>query len=550
LRRAVAIALALAAPALAAPAANGLPTKIRTGGPSSPSEPTVAIVASDKNLSGRHFNVSKNGRLRLRGTLHKAPGSPAPWRHAYFASFSSILQGGSFRIRAAGTKSRLWRVHRGGSGELIDLVLGFFRANSDGSELSPIHGPSHLNDARIKGGPHDGEHADLTGGWMDAGDMIKFAQNTAFSTAALEAAARLDPADAAAIGAQANVGIRWLEKLHPFPNVFVVQVGDERDHDLGFRDPADDDGSSKPGIGHRLAYHWKSGVGGDIGGKVATALALAADRTVGTERAKLIADAEDWYAAGKAAQRATPAVGGDFYVGTTWKDSMAAGAAALYRVTGDPSYLQDARRYLRQYGVGETWGYYDMSPFAAADLCGALGAPPLGGDAAKKQGCGAFREAAEQVRSESRGTAFGATGYISWGTTQTVAAGAAESLLAAEHAGFRNGARLAAAGRDYLLGRNPWGASFISGAGPHSPRKIHSWASVFGDSLPHGAVVGGPAPKRQIVNQHVGNPRGPMAKFNAKYASEDRRQVYDTSEPTIDSAASTVLLLATLRAAG
>ncbi len=78
--------------------------------------------------------------------------------------------------------------------------MNFFASNSDGNEPSPIHGPSHLNDATIKGGPHDGKHVDLTGGWMDAGDMIKFAQNEAFSAAALEAAARLDPADAPEIG--------------------------------------------------------------------------------------------------------------------------------------------------------------------------------------------------------------------------------------------------------------------------------------------------------------------------------------------------------------
>ena len=98
-----------------------------------------------------------------------------------------------------------------------DLVLDFFRSNSDGNEPSPIHDPSHLHDAVIKGGPHDGQHVDLTGGWMDAGDMIKFAQNEAFSAAALEAAARLDPADAGAIGAQADVGDPLAREASPVP---------------------------------------------------------------------------------------------------------------------------------------------------------------------------------------------------------------------------------------------------------------------------------------------------------------------------------------------
>jgi endoglucanase len=547
------LATVLALAVAAAIATQAEATTIRTGGPSAAGDPKVAVVASNHDLKGRRFVVTRGGgrvgEVVLRGRLRPAEGSSAPWRHAYLADLSSVRARGRYRVHVGPVFSRTWRVRGEGSAGLVDLVLDFFRSNSDGNEPSPIHAPSHLHDAVIKGGPHDGQHVDLTGGWMDAGDMIKFAQNEAFSAAALEAAARLDPADADAIGAQADVAIRWLEKLHPYPGVFVVQVGDHRDHDNGFRNPATDDSSSRPGIGQRVAYHWGSRVGGDIGGKVATALALAADRASGSRRAQLTAEAEQWYAAGRAAHRPTPRVIDPFYVDSNWKDSMAAGAAALYRVTGDLSYLHDARRYLREYGNGDAWGYYEMSPFAAADMCGALGAPPLGSSgAAQRQGCRALRASVRQIRRESRATAFGASGFISWGTTETDAAGGAEAALAARYAGFRGGMRIAAAGRDYLLGRNPWGASFIAGFGPHSPRKIHSWASVVGDGLPHGAVVGGPAAKRTILGQDVGRPGGPLAAFNARYAYEDRREDYVTSEPTIDSAASTVLLFAALRA--
>ncbi len=541
---------ALAALAVVPAAAHALPTTIRVGGPSGASDAKIAIVASDRRLAGRPFEVTRHGHVAFTGHLRVARGSPAPWRHAYRADLSEIRGPGRYVVHAGGIASRAWRVRLGGSGRLIPLVLDFFASNSDGSEPSPIHDPSHLHDATIKGGPHDGEHVDLTGGWMDAGDMIKFAQNEAFSAAALEAAARLDPEHRSEIGAQAGVAIRWLEKLHPFPNVFVIQVGDHRDHDNGFRDPARDDSSSRPGIGHRFAYHWGEGVGGDIGGKIATALAIAADRASGARRTQLIGEAKQWYEAGRVAHRPTPRVIDPFYVDSNWKDSMAAGAAALYRVTGQSSYLDDARTYLRQYGNGDAWGYYEMSPFAAADLCGALGAPPLGGQEAQDQGCAALRASARQISREAQRTAFGASGFLSWGTTETDAAGAAETALASKFAGFHGGLALGAGGRDYLLGRNPWGASFVAGFGPHSPRKIHSWASVFGDGLPDGAVVGGPAPKQAILNQHVGRPQGPLAKFNAKYAYEDRRRDYVTSEPTIDSAAATVLMLAALRADG
>ena len=63
-------------------------------------------------------------------------------------------------------------------------------------------------------------------------------------------------------------------------------------------------------------------------------------------------------------------------------------------------------------------------------------------------------------------------------------------------------------------------------------------------------MVGGPAPITQIRHQGVGKPRGPLAKFNGGgIAYEDRKANYVTSEPTIDSAAATILLLAALNSA-
>ena len=73
-------------------------------------------------------------------------------------------------------------------------ILRFFSAQNDGQEPSPLHGPSHLNDPVIDGGPFDGQRFDLTGGWMDAGNQVKLVNTTAFTVLLLEAAARLYPA--------------------------------------------------------------------------------------------------------------------------------------------------------------------------------------------------------------------------------------------------------------------------------------------------------------------------------------------------------------------
>jgi hypothetical protein len=521
---------------------------IRVGGPSAPAERKVAIVGSARSLAGKRYVVLRDGSGAVsEGRLRSAPGKPAPWSHAYRAPLGSGSASGTYRVRvpALGLTSRGWIVRAAGSGNAIDRILGFFAANRDGNEPSPIHAASHLNDATVRGGPHDGEHIEMTGGWMDAGDMIHFAQTTSFAAAVLEAAARLDPARAPQLDAEADVGIRWLVKAHPAPGLFIGQVGDERDHDVGFRDPAGDDASSRPGIGHRRAYPGgpSGGIGGDIAGKAAAALALAFDRTHDAED---LLQARQWYAAGRAAARPTPPLPGGFYRDPHWKDSMAGGAAALYRSTGEHQYLADALRYLRssQAAADGTLGVVDsFASFAAADLCGALGAPALGGSSNRAFACRRLREFGQIAVEQAGENAFGMPGFFTWGTTAQNGASGALAGLAGCRDTLPGGRAVAAGARDYMLGRNPFGRSFVVGYGPRAPVHPHHWASVFGKALPRGAVVGGPAPMDEIRGQGfaVHDPHD-----TAFAAYEDRRADYVTSEPALDYAASSILLLATL----
>ncbi|MEV4423090.1 glycoside hydrolase family 9 protein [Patulibacter sp. NPDC049589] len=306
MRRAAALALAagLLLTVSGASAEAAPPDAIRVGGPSTPADAKVAIVGSSAKLAGRRFTVvDARGRVVLRGRLTKAPGAPAPWRRASAADLSRLRTPGAYRVRTGRLTSRPWTIASHASTAPITTILRFFAANADGREASPAHGPAHLNDAVVASGPHAGQRFDLTGGWMDAGDTLKFTQTTAYAAAALQAAARLDRADAGRLRATADVGVRWLVKAHPAPELFVAQVGDARDHDLGFRDPATDDASPAPGIGVRQGY---PDMGGDLGGKAALALALAAERATGPAREDLLRQAREWYAAGKASGVVAP----------------------------------------------------------------------------------------------------------------------------------------------------------------------------------------------------------------------------------------------------
>jgi hypothetical protein len=543
---------------LAIPSAAPAMTVIRVGGPSAPDERKVAIVGSSQRLAGERFEVvDEAGATVLDGDLKRAPGKPAPFAHAYRADLSAVTAPGDYRVAVGRKRSRPWTVAAGGIHPAIRAILGFFDTNRDGAEQSQTHGASHLNDAIVHpdAAAHGGEAIDITGGWMDAGDMLHFTQTTAFAAALLQASARLDPADAPALESEADVGVRWLLKAHPFADAFVAQVGDERDHDRGFRDPALDDASSKPGIGARFAYTLPpEKIGGDLGGKTAAALAMAYQRS---GSAAQLAAARAWYDAGTLSGRPAPALkragypayAGNFYASGKWEDSMATGALELYRATSEQRYLDDYGAYItaRESRATGTIAVVDsFSGLAAADACGALGRPPIPAGAALEHSCGLLAENGAIAIKQARSNAFGMPGFFTWGTTaQNGGSGALAALSTAAPAGSGKGCEVAAGARDYMLGRNPFGAGLVVGYGANAAQHPHHWASVDGPGLPVGAVVGGPAPLDQIEGQGF-RARGPLQSGFAAYA--DERRDYVTSEPALDYAAASILLLAALDA--
>ena len=358
----------------------------------------------------------------LRGRLRKARGPAGPWRFAATADLSRIAKPGRYRVLAAGERSRPWIVDRRARSRLVRRLLRIFAVNSDGNEPNPVFDPAHLNDAIVKGGPLDGQRLDLTGGWRDAGDDLKIALPTAMAVSYLHLAARLDPADADALHAASDVGVRWLLKLHPQPGVFIVLVGDDRDHSTGFRDPAEDDADTTQGVGVRYAY---PSTASNVAGYVAGALALAAARSDGARRDELLAAALDWYTSGRAANALAPIqdpnVEEDYYPDNIFTDDLSFAALQLYRVTGDAQLLQQADEYFRagddnrQLYSGTTPGA--VGPVLAADLCGGLGAPAAEGSAGDA-GCEGLEKVVSAARERAGTTAFGSPGMFTFGWAQ------------------------------------------------------------------------------------------------------------------------------------
>jgi endoglucanase len=539
--------LAMAFAAVAASPAEAVRAVIRTGGPSFSGDAKRAVVLDKRRLVGKDFTVTDaTGTVVLSGKLSSATGGAKPWRFAALADLSAITAPGSYQVTVGRLQSSPWVVAGDGSGTstAVRHILRFFAMNSDGQEPSPIHGPSHLNDATIVGGSLDGQRVDLTGGWMDAGDTLKFTQTTSFAVVALLAAARLDPADAQPLVEAAGVGVRWLRKAHPAADVFVSQVGEiVSDHDRDPRDgfdPAADDASDVPAISHRQGL---TGIGWDSGGRTAAALALAAQVAPdATTRDALVAAAREWYEAADRAGGLAPPLPEDPYPSDTGLDDMALGAVELYRASGDAQYLTDALDWIQGHEFTGSITWNDVGALAAAEFCGVLGAPAPS-PAAATLGCSLLTAAAGQAAERAQRHALGTPGELAFGTTAEHG-GAGAVLALADAAGFVSGRTFAADARDWVFGRNPWGRSFVAGLGPGAPVQIHHWAVPSGPAAFAGAVVGGPTTSQILREQRLRFKKGPFDGPAGFY--QDRATNYVTSEVALDYAASTLLLLAAL----
>lgn len=486
-------------------------------------EPTTAVVAgpAGSDLVGAPFEVTDaQGAVVARGTLVAPPETgrgrpvdPAPFGEVALAQLPG-LDAGAHVVRAAGATDAV-SVQASPYVPFTAGLLDLYDWNADGRE-STVHAPSHLHDATatLANGPLRGTTVDLVGGWMDAGDQVKFTLTTAHATLLLELALyeAQDPALRSALQRQADVGMRWLRRAHPSPDLFVSLVGHvETDHDAGFRDPVSDDSSSTPRLAQRPAYAFTRRTGGaDAAGMAATALALAAGRATGRAAARLVAAADDWLGL---AQRLRRPWRNDYYPTETWLDDVAMAQLALASVRADRSLAAAGATSLEQALApdgpdGEVRGWqvqvdgYDMGAVPAAMLCGvlAVGVETLVPPATSARGCDLLAAGVRDAEFQASRDAFGRPAAPTWGTNRQVGSAVAVALLA-DRAGDDTALDTARRGWGWFLGANPWGTRFQAGYGVAHP---YHWSQVVtGDAdgpQPVGAVVGGPAPVADLAS--------------------------------------------------
>ncbi|NOX90732.1 MAG: glycoside hydrolase family 9 [Calditrichaeota bacterium] len=552
-----------------------------------PHDPKTAVAFSAQPVHGEFRIVSKaDGK-----TVYS--GKPVPIRRSgwgkfgfyYRLDFSDLKTGGKYELKIGGSVSVPFQIQENLYRFMPDSLLNFMRQQRCG--YNPFWDEvCHSLDGRTAYGPlPPGTYLDAAGGWHDAGDDLKYLLTGSYAAAIMLFAYAMSPETFSDhfnkygqpfpnripdVLDEARWGLEWMLKLHPAKDQLYHQVGDDRDH-IGWKFPFRD--SSDYGWGknsYRVVYfadgkpqglkQFKSRSTGvaNLAGRYAAAMALAYriwknDLNEPESADRFLRAGIEVYQLGK--QKEGVQQGNSYnapyrYAEITWADDMEWGAAELFRVTKDSSYLQDAIRYARQIGSA-SWMAYDSTdhyayyPFLNV---GHFALYPLVNRSLQKELAAYYRTGIEQCFQRAEKNAFHIGVPFIWCSNNLVAALISQCALYEKMTGDHRFRRFMVEQRDWLLGRNPWGTSMFVGIPEHGEFPEHPHASTYAltrRSLT-GGLVDGP-----VYGNIFGKLKGlylseadPFAPFQSDYVVyHDDIADYSTNEPTMDGTAAAILAM-------
>jgi len=515
-----------------------------------PDDSKIALLLSHDDADGADFVVrDERGESALSGTVGRDRGAYGSFAHLYEVDLSSLDTPGRYRVTVGDATSPQFAIGDGTYAGLVATSLRFFQIQRCG-DTSPVgHGVCHLKDGVAKGGRADGESLDATGGWHDAGDYLKFLQTHGFTTAMILAAYDRHPesfgsgSGTPAVLSEVRIGLDWMVKLWDADRkILYYQLGDGSDHDVWRLPEGDDDVDRR-----RPAFACENGKGGNVAGKAAASFALAS-RIWGNEAApfhdaglaaRYRTLAEDLFKYGKKRKAAQPSTDG-FYDEESWADDMALAGAELYRVTGNDAYLRAARKFARRAGPAFALDWSSLQGLAHYELARA-------DESYRDTAAEMLAAGLEDALAASRRNPFGAAlDRFYWGSAEGMSGTALHALWYEDRTGDATYHDLANTQRDYELGLNPWGITFVNGAGaawPHHPH--HQISDISGVDLV-GFWNEGPVPRLTFERQNITlREADAFATFQTDDAVyHDDVADYVTNEPTITANAAGVALSA------
>ncbi len=510
-----------------------------------PSDIKTAVVLSTNNLEGRSISLmdGKNGKKIISILFGMNQGAYGNFPFTYLLDFSQIKNIGDYYFQYAKQKTYSFKISENVFNGIADSLLQFFRIQRCGYTNPFLHKICHISDATslIDGRQTIAKTIDVTGGWHDAGDYVKFLNTTAFSTYLLLFSYDFDPVrfgfddnknGIPDILEEAKVGLDWMLRCYYGKNKLVTQVQNLRDHDVGWRSPEDDPlGFDRPAF---------VGMGKNLIGIYSAAMALASriwrDKLNYPEFAnQCLNTAENIYSIRNIAANVDSSGSGQ-YVDSRFEGKLALGAVELYITTSKPHYLNDASVYADSAGSDYWWSWGNINSLADYRL--AKFVPRFSGYIKKNL---------NEFNKNKNNNLFSKGTALSWGTNVTLLGITLQNILYKKLTNDAQFDSVAVLQRDFILGRNPWGVSFIFNIGKNFTINFHHQIAKIKGRLP-GGFAAGPATKEFVdKSKIVFEKADKYAKFQTKesYYRDDRMD-YITNEPTISGNATAIFVFGNL----
>ena len=552
----------------------------------SPASGKVAVFVSKKESNIQNFELidAKTSRSVLKKNAGKNFGAYGPFLTSYRLDFSEYQMPGAYYIKVGETRSPDFSISNTAYSGGAEFALRYMRQQRSG--YNPFLKDScHTRDGFTIYGPMpDGTFVDVSGGWHDATDYLQYAATSANATYHLLAAYRDFPAvfadrhlanglegknGSADVLDEAVWGLQWLLKMHPKDDWMFNQLADDRDH-IGFRLPVNDPADYGYGKGNGRPVYFISGEVQGLGkyqnratGAASTAGKFASAFGLGSQIFKkenpdfskaLGSKAISAYKFGLAkpgVAQTAPMKARYFYEEDNWVDDMELGATAIYQLTKDKSYFDQALQYSEREKItpwigADTAVHYQWYPF---HNFGHYELAKISPNENKVQLINYYREGIEKVWKKASQNPFYRGIPFIWCSNNLTTSFAIQCYLYRKLSGDTKYAALEQACFDWLFGCNPWGTSMVYGLPAHgdTPVDPHSSFTVLHKFPLDGGLVDGPV-SGHIYNNLLGlalteaDEYEPFQSLLAVY--HDDHGDYSTNEPTMDGTASLIYLLA------
>ncbi|MBN2364862.1 MAG: glycoside hydrolase family 9 [Calditrichaeota bacterium] len=510
------------------------------------------------------------------------------FNYYYRFDFSSIIAAGEYFIAAGNDTSFHFSINDSLYSGIPDILLEYMRQQRCGYN-SFWDEVCHQHDGRTFFAPlPDSSFIDVSGGWHDAGDDLKYLLTASYATAVMLISYRLNPGifsdrvdclgqpypnDIPDLLDEARWGLDWIHKLHPNSTNLYHQVADDRDH-IGWKFPYRD--SSDYGWGpesYRPVYYANGkpqGLGpfqsqsdgiANLAGRCAASMAMAytiwkesLNDTVFADRCRR--SALELYNIGKNNEGVQQgnSYGAPYRYGEiTWADDMEWAAAELFRITQNESYLRDAIRYATMiqdlsWMGRDTASHYEYYPFLNV---GHYSLHQIIHSSDRDILASYYREGIEKCIEKGKANPFQIGVPFIWCSNNLVTALVSQCALYEKMSGndqFKNFMTLQ---RDWLFGLNPWGTSMFVGIPANGDYPEHPHASTYaltGRQIT-GGLVDGPV-YGSIFKSLKGlylSKVDEFAEFQTDYVVyHDDIADYSSNEPTMDGTAAAILMFTLL----